>query len=47
MSSFICEKCGEHIIDSSYGYVTGCKHYPLPNERVRRKKIKKICKKGD
>ena len=32
MSSFICEYCGEHILDSEKGYITGCKHYPLPEK---------------
>jgi len=28
MSSFACEKCGVHQIDSPLGYVEGCVHYP-------------------
>ncbi len=27
MSSFICDKCGTAIIDTSKGYVTECEHY--------------------
>lgn len=28
MSNFICPECGEEIIDSRSGYVTGCEHFP-------------------
>lgn len=34
MSSFYCEKCGEAIIDTPRGYITGCKHYPLEEKSV-------------
>ena len=27
MSSFFCDKCGKAIIDTDYGYITGCEHY--------------------
>lgn len=33
MSNFLCSQCGTALIDSSTGYVTFCKHYPL--ERVK------------
>lgn len=33
MSSFICEYCGTHIIDTDKGYITGCEHYPLPERK--------------
>lgn len=35
MSNFKCEHCGENIIDSPRGYITGCSHYPLsgPNKK--------------
>lgn len=29
MSHFTCEKCGENIYDSEFGYVSGCEHYPI------------------
>ena len=29
MSSFECKDCGTFILDSTDGYVTGCKHYPI------------------
>jgi len=29
MSNFVCEHCGEAIIDTPTGYITGCKHYPI------------------
>jgi len=28
MSSFKCDKCGTECVDTEYGYVTGCEHYP-------------------
>ncbi len=28
MSSFNCEKCGLPNLDSEYGYIAGCEHYP-------------------
>lgn len=31
MSSFKCEQCGAAILDAPGGYITGCKHFPLPN----------------
>jgi hypothetical protein len=37
VSSFVCEHCGEEIIDSLQGYITGCPHYPLNNDRVFRR----------
>jgi hypothetical protein len=40
MSSFICEHCGAHIIDTRNGYITGCKHYPLEKKRKKKKEIK-------
>ena len=33
MSSFICEHCGTHIIDTPDGYITGCEHYRLPEKK--------------
>jgi len=33
MSSFLCEHCGASILDTPIGYITGCKHYPLPLAR--------------
>ena len=33
MNSFFCEHCGAHILDTPIGYITGCKHYPLPLAR--------------
>ena len=29
MSSFICDKCGTEILDTHFGYITECEHYPL------------------
>jgi hypothetical protein len=30
MSNFTCENCKKQIIDfESFGFITGCKHYPL------------------
>lgn len=37
MSNFYCEKCGTAIYDTEYGYVTGCKHYPVED-------LNKVCK---
>jgi len=34
MSSFICESCGKHIIDTDQGYISECEHYPL-NKRSK------------
>lgn len=34
MSSFVCEKCGELIVDTPDGYITGCKHYPLSEKNI-------------
>ncbi len=31
MSSFDCNECGTAIIDSDYGYVTACVHWPREN----------------
>lgn len=28
MSNFTCEHCNTDLIDSPYGYITGCEHYP-------------------
>ena len=33
MSSFRCEKCGADILDTEHGYPTGCKHYPLEQQK--------------
>jgi hypothetical protein len=30
--SFICEYCGKLIIDSPKQFVSGCEHYPVPEE---------------
>ena len=38
MSSFLCDKCGKAIQDTPYGYVTGCKHYPLKNKNLDKAK---------
>lgn len=43
MSSFKCEICGIEIIDTVYGYVTECEHYPL-EKKIKKKKKKKIKK---
>ena len=29
MSNFDCQKCGKEIIDSTNGYITGCRHWPM------------------
>ena len=36
MSHFHCEHCGALIADSPRGYVTGCEHYPLRKETLKR-----------
>lgn len=33
MSSFNCGYCGTPILDSPTGYTTGCKHYPLKENK--------------
>lgn len=33
MSNFTCEKCGTVLIDGPNGYITGCEHYPIENEK--------------
>ena len=35
MSSFICEKCGQQILDTPHGYITGCEHYPMERNMGR------------
>lgn len=35
MSHFTCEKCGENIYDSKFGYVSGCEHYPPDHKAVK------------
>ena len=34
MSNFVCEKCGKQCIDSPFGYITGCEHYPTDIQRL-------------
>ena len=34
MSNFNCEQCGIPSVDSSRGYISGCKHYP-PDSPVK------------
>jgi len=36
MSSFNCEHCGEAIIDTPNGFITGCEHYP-EGRRMKKK----------
>ena len=31
MSNFTCEHCDATIIDSPFGYISGCRHYPVGN----------------
>ncbi len=33
MSSFDCPQCGARLVDTPYGYVTGCDHYPVETDR--------------
>jgi len=40
MSSFICDKCGEPIIDTANGYTTQCEHYPIKREREEKDESK-------
>jgi hypothetical protein len=39
MSNFICEYCGEHILESTLTgiYYTGCKHFPLRDNDIKTK----------
>ena len=36
MSSFSCERCNANVIDSEFGYVSGCLHYKTDKQAVRR-----------
>lgn len=34
MSNFICNECGELILDSPTGYITECEHWPLDSHPI-------------
>ena len=39
MSNFKCNECGRNIVDTDFGFITGCEHYPIEIS------IWEICKK--
>jgi len=44
MSSFICPFCGKQILDTPYGYITECEHYPLEMNEEKAERVKKVLK---
>lgn len=36
MSTFNCKHCHAECIDTEVGYITGCEHYPVNREHLKR-----------
>jgi hypothetical protein len=45
MSSFQCEHCGKPILEDDDGYYTGCDHYPVAENMMRKFRKRKMGRK--